>query len=132
MRVAITTDGNSVYPHFGHCPLFTIVEIEDREVKNQETIENPGHSPGFLPRFLKEKGVSFIITGGMGQRAIRMFEEFGVDTLIGVTGSIQEVIYGLIEGTLEGGESLCTHDEHGDQRFHGTGCDHPGEHGCNP
>ena len=29
MRIAISTDGSSVSGHFGRCPSFTIVDIED-------------------------------------------------------------------------------------------------------
>lgn len=130
MRVAITTDGNSVYPHFGHSPFFTIVEIEGREVKSQRTIENPGNRPGYLPQFLKEKGIDLVITGGMGQKAIAMFDKSGVEVFVGVNGSIGEVVYELIEGTLEGGTSACSHDhDHGHLDI-GGGCDHSRNHGC--
>ena len=111
MKVAISTEGNIVSGHFGHCPSFTLFDIESNKVTNKQTIDNPGHQPGFLPQFLREKGVNCIIAGGMGGRAQQLFTEVGIKIIIGVTGEIDTVIDQLLEGTLKGGESSCTHGE---------------------
>ncbi len=66
MKIAIATDGNEVSGHFGHCEGFTMYEISEDEVLGNEFVPNPGHRPGFLPVFLKEKGTDIIISGGMG------------------------------------------------------------------
>jgi len=107
MKVAISTDGNQVSMHFGRCPEYTIVEIQDGKVVNRETIMNPGHQSGFLPGYLSNIGVSRIVAGGMGHRAFGLFQEQGVKPIIGVSGSIDEVINKLVKGTLEGGENIC-------------------------
>ena len=58
MKVAISTDGNAVSAHFGRCPTFTLVEIDDSgNILSKESIDNPGHNPGFLPEFFAGKGV---------------------------------------------------------------------------
>lgn len=107
MRIAISTDSGTVSEHFGRCPEFTIVEIKDRKVLKKELIPNPGHITGFIPKFLHEKGVECIIAGGMGFRATGFFNEFGIKTIMGVTGKVDDVIDQLIKGKLKGGESLC-------------------------
>ncbi len=125
MKIAISTDGGQVSEHFGRCPEFTILEIEDGKVAVKEVIPNPGHHPGFLPRFFNEMGVEAIIAGGMGFRAQQLFDEMGIKPVMGVTGSIEEVTRQLIAGTLQGGESLC---QPGGGRGYGldkTECDHP-------
>ena len=61
MKFAISTDSGQVSAHFGRCPQFTIGTIEDGVYVGQEVIENPGHHPGFLPEFLGNMGVKFII-----------------------------------------------------------------------
>lgn len=50
-----------------------------------------------------------IIAGGMGSRAQELFAESGVKTILGVSGSIDDVIKQIFDGTLKGGESLCEH-----------------------
>lgn len=107
MRIAISTEGNEVSPHFGRCPFFTIIDIEDNNVKSKKVIENPGHHPGFLPEFLKENGVEYIIAGGMGRKAAGLFNQFGIKTVVGITGTIEEVVGGLINEALQGEENFC-------------------------
>lgn len=128
MRIAISTDGNNVSAHFGRCPSFTIVDIDAGKVTARETLDNPGHEPGFLPKFLAERGVTRIVAGGMGQRAIILFSEQGIDHFLGVHGNIDSVIERLAEGTLEGGESLCSPGAGKGYGLDKTECDH-GEEG---
>jgi len=130
MRVAISTDGESVSAHFGRCPSFTIVDIEGGKVTAKETVANPGHEPGAIPRYLGGKGVECIIAGGMGMRATGFFQEAGIRTIVGISGSIDDCIAALAAGTLRGGESLC---QPGDGRGYGLDknvCDHPDTKDC--
>ena len=107
MKIAISTDNDQVSEHFGRCPDFTIVEIEDNKVIKKEVIENPGHKTGFLPKYFNEQGVNCVIAGGAGFRAQQFFEEFGVKLITGVQGKIDDVIDDFIKGELEQGESIC-------------------------
>jgi len=107
MKIAISTDSGNVSQHFGRCPQFTIVEIEGSKIIKKEVIDNPGHRTGFLPNFLNEQGVNYVITGGAGFRAQEFFNEFGIELITGIQGKIDDVIEQLIKGTLKGGESLC-------------------------
>jgi predicted Fe-Mo cluster-binding NifX family protein len=125
MRVALSTEGEHVAVHFGRCPAFTIVDIENGSIVSRESIDNPGHQPGFIPQFLQEKGVNCIISGGMGMRAAGMFEELGITALTGVQGTIDEVLNQFIEGTLKQGESLCTPGSGKGYGVEKTECDHP-------
>jgi predicted Fe-Mo cluster-binding NifX family protein len=125
MRIAISMDGDFVSAHFGRCPSFTIVEIEDRKVVKKEVVRNPGHQPGFIPQFLHQRGVECIVAGGMGMRAQGFFAEAGIQTILGASGKINDVIEKLKQGTLEGGESLC---KPGSGKGYGVEkevCDHP-------
>ena len=108
MKIAISTDNGEVSEHFGRCPEFTIVEIEDNKVKNKEIIENPGHATGFLPKYFKEQGVECVIAGGAGARAQQFFDEFGIELITGVEGKIDDVIDSFIKEELEQGESSCS------------------------
>jgi len=107
MKIAISTDNNYVSAHFGRCPEFTVLEIENGEIISQKVIPNPGHQPGFLPEFFAQQGIEAMIAGGGGRRAQMLFEEKNIQFILGVTGKIDEVIAKLCRGELEGGESLC-------------------------
>lgn len=128
MRIAISTDGEHVSGHFGRCPTFTILDVEAGEIKKTETLENPGHQPGAIPQFLHERGVECIVCGGMGRRATGFFSEYGIQTILGVTGTIDEVSQRIASGTLEGGESLCRPGAGKGYGLDKTECDHPEGH----
>ncbi len=107
MRIAISTDGDFVSAHFGRCPNFTIVNIENGTIAKKEIIENPGHELGLIPKFLHQKCVECIVCGGMGMRAVGFFNEYGIQTIVGISGRIDEVIEKIKKDALESAESLC-------------------------
>jgi len=107
MRIAIPTDSDLVSVHFGRCPLYTIVDIENNEIVQKNIVNNPGHQPEFIPNFLHQQGVECVVTGGMGRKAISLFEEFGIKLFFGITGKVEDIIKELKNGTLISKESLC-------------------------
>ena len=127
MKAAISTDAGSVSAHFGRCPDFTIVDIENGKVLHKEVIENPGHQPGFIPQFLHERGVDCIVAGGMGGRATSLFNEFGIQTVVGISGNIDSVIGKLSTGELKSGESTCQPGAGKGYGIEKDECDHENE-----
>jgi len=115
MKVGISTEGDYVSAHFGRCPQYTMVEVEGGKVLSREVIDTPGHQPGFLPGFLAERGVTCVITGGMGPRAQGLFAQQGIETVVGVSGRVDEVIERFRKGELKSEENPC---DHGDTPCH--------------
>lgn len=113
MKVAIATDNGHVSAHFGRCRQYTIYEIQDNEIKTRVQVDTPPHQPGYLPGWLSEKGVNQVIAGGMGPRAVNLFQDLNIQPLIGVSGAVDDVIADFIDGKLDTGESLCTHGQDG-------------------
>lgn len=122
MKIAIPTEKGMVSAHFGRCPEFTIVEISDGKAGEIKVVANPGHEPGKIPVFLKNMDVSAIITGGMGRRAIELFEQMGIKYYLGITGKVDDVIRDFPEGKIKSGESLCSPQHLGER--HGANCSH--------
>ena len=107
MKIAISTDSEKVSEHFGRCPQFTILDIEEKKIVKKETIDNPGHSTGSLPKYFRDLGVECVIAGGAGFRAKQFFDDFGIKLITGIQGTVDEVIENFLNGTLEGNESTC-------------------------
>ena len=107
MKIAISTDSGNVCAHFGRAPEFTFITIENNQVIEKEVLQNPGHSVGSIPQYVTQQGAKYMIAGGMGRRAEDFFNQYGIEVIIGVTGKIDDVIKKILDGTLEGGESLC-------------------------
>ncbi|MFZ5905819.1 MAG: NifB/NifX family molybdenum-iron cluster-binding protein [Nitrospirota bacterium] len=127
MKVAISTDNGFVSEHFGRCPFFTVVDIENGKATDHLMLENPGHQPGVIPQFLHQKGIECIVAGGMGMRAQGFFAEAGIQTILGVSGRVDEVIRKLLHGILEGGASLCKPGAGKGYGLDKSVCDHPHE-----
>jgi len=129
MRIAISTDGDFVSAHFGRCPSYTILDVEDSKIVKKEVVDNPGHAPGAIPQFLHQKGIEAIVAGGMGPRAVNFFNEFEIQTIVGIEGAIDGVIKKILDGTLEGGESLCSPGGGKGYGLDKDQCDHAHEDG---
>ena len=127
MLIAIATDAENVSSHFGRCQTYTLVDIEDGNVKEKNIVGNPGHSPGAIPQFLNEKGAKRIVCGGMGPRAMELFKQYSIEMQTGVEGRVEDVIQKLAQGTLTGGASPCTPGEGRGYGIEKTECDHVDE-----
>ncbi|MEO0155772.1 MAG: NifB/NifX family molybdenum-iron cluster-binding protein [candidate division WOR-3 bacterium] len=127
MRIAISTDGDYVSAHFGRCPAFTIVDIENNQVMKKDVVKNPGHQPCFIPQFLHNHGVEYIICGEMGTRAKGFFDEYGIKTVIGVSGSIDEILDRFLNGRLKGTETFCQHNSGQGHGARKPTCHHSGK-----
>ena len=112
MKIAVASEGKLVSGHFGHCEGFTIYDVSDNKVLGEATVPNPGHRPGYLPVFLKEKDVNVIIAGGMGETAQQLFAENGIKVVVGVEGESDEVVEKYLKGQLESTGSICSKHEY--------------------
>jgi predicted Fe-Mo cluster-binding NifX family protein len=130
MRIAISTDSGFVSAHFGRCPSFTLVDIENGKAINKEEVSNPGHEPGAIPAFLHEKGVNYIVAGGMGMRAESFFQQYGIKTVVGVSGKVDDIIEQFRHGIVKGGDSLCSPGAGKGYGLDKQECDHPDEKDC--
>jgi len=93
--------------HFGRCPYYVFVEIEDGEIINVETKENPyfsNHVPGAVPQFIASEGANIIIAGGMGPRALELFRRLNVQPITGAIGKVREALTDYLSGRMRGAE----------------------------
>lgn len=115
MKISVAAMGKTVAGHFGHCENFILFDTENGEIKAEASIPNPGHRPGFLPNFLADKGAQVIIAGGMGGGAVDIFNERGVEVIVGATGDAREAVKKYLKGELKSTGSICHKHEHKDE-----------------
>lgn len=109
-KVAIPLEGGRLCSHFGHCEQFAILEVENNSIISEKLITPPPHEPGLLPGWLAELGVTDVISGGMGQRAISLFSENKINVNVGAQPkSPNELVNEWINNSLETGKNLCDH-----------------------
>ncbi len=115
MKIAVASENEMVTEHFGHCVNFNIFEAENNKIIKSESIVNPGHKPGFLPNFLNDMAVNVIISGGMGQGAIDIFNEKGIEVITGASGNADAAANSYLEGKLISTGSVCHEHQHHDE-----------------
>jgi predicted Fe-Mo cluster-binding NifX family protein len=106
--------------HFGHSPAFVVVDVTNGAVTATEVVANPmaaGHVPGALPDFISKLGANVVITGGMGGRAIALFQERGIEVASQLRGSVRDAVEAFVGGRLQ---TVSPCREHG----HEHGCGH--------
>ena len=136
-RLAVTSadhDGleGRVGGHFGRCPAFTLVDVEEGRIDSTRVVENPfihGHAPGEVPEFIAGQQAAVLLTGGIGHRAIAFFDQHGIQVSSGHEGTVVEAVEAWMKGLAGGPESCGGHHEHGDGDPSGRGHQH-GHEGC--
>ncbi len=74
---------NKVADTFSRAPTFTIVTLEDGEIKKIEVIENPGSTIDkgagpYAARTLKDHEIDVLLSGEMGPGARNILEAFNI------------------------------------------------------
>ncbi len=117
MKIAIPTVDGLLCPHFGHCQQFAVLDVdpETKSVTASEMLTPPPHEPGVLPAWLSRMGCNVIIAGGMGGRAVDMFQQNGIKVVMGApNGKPEEIAMAYLKDELSTGANPCD-----DPAFHG-------------
>jgi len=112
MKYAIPVSGGVLAGHFGHCEQFALVDVDEKSKKilRKEMVASPGHQPGLLPEWLARQGVSVVIAGGMGSRAQDLFNQNGINVVIGAPSDEPEkIVLAYLGGDLVTGNNVCDH-----------------------
>jgi len=126
MRIAISLETNNgldsmVAQHFGRCPYFALVDVDDNKTQTIEVIDNPylsGHQVGEVPQFINEQQANVMISGGMGGRAIQFFEQFGIQVATGASGTVRGTLETYLGGELRKAAPCAESVAHGHGHDH--------------
>lgn len=109
-RIAVPLENGILCPHFGHCQQFAIVDAEDKKVSEEKFLTPPPHEPGVIPAWLASEGVTDIIAGGIGQRAISLFNQNNINVFVGAPlKSHTDLVNDLLNESLAAGANYCDH-----------------------
>ena len=90
--------------HFGHCDVFTLVDVADGKIEQVITIQNQEHVQGgcMVPvNLLSGHKVNALIVGGIGMRPLMGFRQAGIDVYHDdQRPEIRPVVEDLIAGKL--------------------------------
>ena len=110
--IAIPMENGVLCSHFGHCQYFAIVTVENNEIKEIKEITPPVHQPGVYPKFVAGYGVTDVIAGGMGQKAINLFNDQSINAFVGAPlKAANELVVDFLSNKLTLNANYCNHDE---------------------
>jgi len=94
----------AVDAHFGHCAMYTLVEIADGEIKDVTSVPSCAHEQGgcMAPvNYLANKQVKALISGGMGMRPLMGFNQVGIQVFHGSGApTVKAAIEAFIQDSL--------------------------------
>lgn len=108
-RIAIPSNGQGGLDgtrsgHFGHCDVFTLVDVEDSQIKEISILQNQEHVQGgcMVPvNLLSQNRVNALIVGGIGMRPLMGFKQVGIQVYHDdQRAEIRPVVADLIAGKL--------------------------------
>ncbi|WP_163324187.1 NifB/NifX family molybdenum-iron cluster-binding protein [Draconibacterium mangrovi] len=110
-KIAVPVDESGILDgHFGHCKYFALLDVEETTIVNEERVTPPPHEPGVLPKWLAENGVTDVLAGGMGHKAIQIFNYNNVNVFVGAPHlSASELAQGFLNDTIEFSANYCDH-----------------------
>lgn len=111
MKIAVPMVGGRFSEHFGGAEAFGLFEVDEaqRSILGKCVVEAPPHERGSFPRWIRQQGATVILAGGMGPRAVRMFEQFGIQVVAGAAGTdATAVVEAYLAGTLETPGGPCS------------------------
>lgn len=125
MMIAVpTTLHGAVDQHFGHCDKFTLFKVDRTKgtILSQETLPSPGECGcrSDIASVLASKGVTVLLTGGIGPGAIRVLEGHGIKVVRGASGRAEQAVVDYLAGRLiDSGEPYGEHEHSGARKHQG-------------
>lgn len=109
-KFAAPLSNNKLSKHFGKAEYFKIIDTENKSIIGSTLLNAPEHEHGELPNWVAEKGITHIITGGIGQNAITRLQELNINIIYGVEEDEPEIlVQKFLENNLNSGLNLCDH-----------------------
>lgn len=136
MKIAVAYDSDEkVFQHFGHTEQFKVYDIENNNIVSSRILSSNGEGHSALAQLLEHENVDKLICGGIGGCAVNALGEAGIEIFAGISGSADEAVKNLLNGTLEQTTSPnCSHHDgehhHSHNHSHNHDKDHSCGHGC--
>ncbi|MGE5627389.1 MAG: NifB/NifX family molybdenum-iron cluster-binding protein [Solirubrobacterales bacterium] len=118
MKIALPSRGKNIDDHFGHCEYFTVYTIDNNNIVNEEIVESPTGCgcKSNIAQTLAEIGVRVMLAGNMGEGAVRVLNNSGIQVLRGCSGEVKATAQSWLDGTLVDSGDTC--------HAHGHDCSH--------
>jgi predicted Fe-Mo cluster-binding NifX family protein len=106
-RVAIPVSNENLSEYFGQCQHYEIFEVDGKAVEKKETIFPSAIGQSDLPAWLKELGITDVITYKVNKQIINLFAAEKVNLFVGIPlNPPRKLLEAWLEGKLESDEKI--------------------------
>jgi predicted Fe-Mo cluster-binding NifX family protein len=116
MKVALPSNGIEIDSHFGHCEAFTVFTIDDTNaIVAEEIVPSPAGCgcKSNIAQTLAGMKVEFMLAGNMGEGAVQVLNNHGIEVVRGCSGNVKAVAQQWLEGHVADSGVGCQAHEHG-------------------
>ena len=115
MKIAVPTRGTMVDEHFGQCEYYTIFIINDKQIIEKTDMLPSPQGCGCksnIASVLRQMDVTILLAGNMGDGAVNVLHNQGIQVYRGCTGDVTKVTELFLKGFIaDSGESCHNHEE---------------------
>jgi len=113
MKIALPSRNNNIDDHFGHCEFFT-VDSQTKEITASETVSSPVGCgcKSNIATTLSDMDVKVMLAGNMGDGAVRVLNNAGIEVFRGCSGDVKSVALKWVQGSLVDSGDSCHAHEH--------------------
>ncbi len=111
---------DQVGQHFGKVLNYIIYDTETGETSILPNTSEHNGGVGLPPELMSENAVNVMLCGGLGTKAVAMFDQYGIEVFVGAQGTIRDALNAWKEGKLEKANpnNACTSHDHHDHHDH--------------
>ena len=113
MKIAVpVTSSRQIDGHFGHCEFYNVFTIlETKEIVDVQKMESPQGCgcKSNIASVLAEAGVTIMLAGGIGNGAINVLNNSGIEVIRGCSGNVDEVVKQYVAGLVADSGLSCQH-----------------------
>ena len=128
MKIAVpVTSDNNIDSHFGHCESYGVFTISDKnEIVEMKSVGSPEGCgcKSDIASVLASDGVTVMLAGGIGEGAINVLNNSGIEVIRGCSGDATEVVRLYLKGLVEDSGSSCHQHEVHHQDSGSHSCSH--------
>lgn len=99
--IAVPVSSGKLSATLGQCEQVECIETRDGKIIGSEILASPSHEPGMLPMWLHDQGAEVVISGKMGEKALALLKEKGIEVIIGVPLDTPESLVGQYLGNTK-------------------------------
>ena len=111
MKIALPSRENKIDDHFGHCEYFTVFTVDKgtKEIIDSQNVASPSGCgcKSNIAQILSEMGVKVMLAGNMGEGAVRVLNNSGIEVLRGCSGDVKATALKWLEGSLVDSGDAC-------------------------